>query len=807
MAETISGCVFRRKSSWEERAIRRVLLALEQTSKRPWRKMKSIWSSLLVFILFSGTHSSVAQAQQNKKPFTVADEIGLTLFGSAEGGAPELQFSPDGNYFAVWAERGRLDLNLVEDVLRFYRVREIEDFLEHPEILQSPSPAWAVTRSAEEGRVIDDWHWTADSRGVAFREPASNKGRRVMLADLHKKRVLTLLPKTELVRTFDIRDSQHYVYTAADPDKLHAEQVRFEAERKAPAIVGTGREIKELIFAANPLSSGTSFTTSPLWAVVDGKRFQVKRDRVPIILDGDLSLSPDGESLITDLLVPEVPPSWEILYPPPFASDPVRIHAGRQDRSSGESYVRQYVLVNLKTGSMQPLTDAPVSNAAGWFAFAHPTWSNDGKRILLPGTFVKANENSPSRPCVAVVDLSSNTSSCVEMLKGKTGPGADDVEPDYHLIVDGRFEKGDGQSVVLVFEKHQTELSESIEYRQTVGGRWQIVEHSEHKVEVTVKQNFNEPPLLVAKSNGSSRVIWNPNPQIKNFDLGEARIYSWKDKDGQSRKAGLYMPVDYKPGQRYPLVIQTHGFTDAEFRPSGVYPTAFAARALAAAGIMVLQVQEVGNCSEVTPDEGPCNASGYAVAVKQLEADGLVHPSKVGIIGFSRTCFHVMELLTAGSLHLKAASITDGVMGNYLQYMTFVDFLRNALAHEYDRMMGAQPFGEGLQQWVKRSPGFNLDKVTAPLLIVGRGPLSLLGMWEPYAGLRYLHKPVDLIMLNTDQHVLTNPAVRLASQGGSVDWFRFWLQDYEDPDPAKAEQYKRWRELRNNAAKVESKLT
>ncbi len=51
-------------------------------------------------------------------------------------------------------------------------------------------------------------------------------------------------------------------------------------------------------------------------------------------------------------------------------------------------------------------------------------------------------------------------------------------------------------------------------------------------------------------------------------------------------------------------------------------------------------------------------------------------------------------------------------------------------------------------------------------------------------------------MLNTDEHVLTNPAVRMASQGGSVDWFRFWLQNYEDPDPAKKEQYIRWRELR-----------
>jgi hypothetical protein len=30
----------------------------------------------------------------------------------------------------------------------------------------------------------------------------------------------------------------------------------------------------------------------------------------------------------------------------------------------------------------------------------------------------------------------------------------------------------------------------------------------------------------------------------------------------------------------------------------------------------------------------------------------------------------------------------------------------------------------------------------------------------------------------------------------NLDWLNFWLQDKEDPDPAKAEQYKRWRELR-----------
>lgn len=262
------------------------------------------------------------------------------------------------------------------------------------------------------------------------------------------------------------------------------------------------------------------------------------------------------------------------------------------------------------------------------------------------------------------------------------------------------------------------------------------------------------------------------------------------------------MPSDYKSGRRYPLVIQTHGFEESRFIPSGIYPTAFAARALAAAGILVLQVQDLG-CMTVTPAEGPCAVSGYEAAVNQLVSEGLVDPERIGIIGFSRTCFYVMETLTTGSFRVRAASITDGVLADYFQYILFT----SRFAPEANSIIGAQPFGEGLQQWLKRSPGYNLDKITAPLLVVGEGPVGVLFMWQPYAGLRLLQKPVDLIMLNTDEHVLTNPAVRLASQGGTVDWFRFWLQDYENPDSSKIDQYQRWRGLRKMQGQIEQKST
>ncbi len=174
----------------------------------------------------------------------------------------------------------------------------------------------------------------------------------------------------------------------------------------------------------------------------------------------------------------------------------------------------------------------------------------------------------------------------------------------------------------------------------------------------------------------------------------------------------------------------------------------------------------------------------------------MIDPDRVGIIGFSRTCVYVMQTLTTSSLHFKAALIADGLNEGYLQYLLNVDVAHDVYRRDAESLIGAAPYGSGLQTWFERSPEFNLNKINAPLRVVAKRGLGTLFMWEPYAMLRVLKKPVDLLVINTNEHILTNPGARLASQGGTVDWFRFWLKDEEDPDPARADQYKRWRELR-----------
>jgi len=119
--------------------------------------------------------------------------------------------------------------------------------------------------------------------------------------------------------------------------------------------------------------------------------------------------------------------------------------------------------------------------------------------------------------------------------------------------------------------------------------------------------------------------------------------------------------------------------------------------------------------------------------VNQLVSEGVADPDRIGIVGFSRSCYYVMETLTTSSMHFKAASITDGKMVDYFQDMRG---LERALGED-NSMIGAPLFGEGLQLWLKRSPGFNLNKVNTPLRVVGIGRSGLLDMWGPYSALHH----------------------------------------------------------------------
>jgi dipeptidyl aminopeptidase/acylaminoacyl peptidase len=216
------------------------------------------------------------------------------------------------------------------------------------------------------------------------------------------------------------------------------------------------------------------------------------------------------------------------------------------------------------------------------------------------------------------------------------------------------------------------------------------------------------------------------------------------------------------------------------------WSSAFAARPLAGKDILVLQSPMF---ADSTVEEGPHEQARYLGAINYLDQRGLIDKNRVGIVGFSRTVFEVAYALTHSQFRFAAASLVDGVDGGYFQYIAFGP-------RDNGFVNGADPFGDGLTLWFRRSPGFNLDKVTTPVRILALGPWSVIGSWEWFSGLTLINRPVDFVYLPDASHLVVKPRERFVAQQTLVDWFSFWLKGEEDPDHAKAQQYARWRELR-----------
>jgi dipeptidyl aminopeptidase/acylaminoacyl peptidase len=314
---------------------------------------------------------------------------------------------------------------------------------------------------------------------------------------------------------------------------------------------------------------------------------------------------------------------------------------------------------------------------------------------------------------------------------------------------------------------------------------------------IVIEEDMTTPPRIFAVDPRSKQeqLLLDLNPQFQALRFGREEEFDWEGKQGQGFRGGLYYPVDYIAGRKYPLVIQTHAFNPHKFWIDGPWSTAFAAQPLAGKNMFVLQTDESYE-KQNSQEEVDREVDRLETAVDALDKRGLIERDRVGILGFSRTCLFVKYALTHSNFHFAAASVTDGIDGGYFQYLLTSGI--SAYSAISEGLNGGMPWGKARDSWWSRSPGFNLEKVNTPMMITALSRPSLLGEWEWFAGLRRLGKPVDCILIEAGEHVLKRPWDRMISQQGTVDWFAFWLKDEENGDPAKAEQYARWRRLRKS---------
>jgi hypothetical protein len=681
------------------------------------------------------------------------------------------KFSPDGKHFVVVLKKGNLEANTNEYSLVLFQTAEV---------FQSPKPRVLVSLASSSNRpAIDNVLWLDDNDTILFLGERSGEQTQLYSLKCSSKELTKLTSHaTNLTSFVAAANGEEIVYAAKNPVSTF---LTDGVSRQG--IVVTNELVTDLIRGGY----GGKEDDDSLFVKRLGKEAEIRIAIQGRIAGGDLemSLSPDGAHLLLQTEATDVSNTWSE-YEDKFLQILTR-HAAPP---GGHTSIYQYELVDTLAGVSEVLIDAPIMPNLG----SEMAWSADSKSVVVSDVYLPLNVDDPAERVLRkahtfLVEFEVPSRQFIKISHEDLRLLSWDPKTGYVACDAGRLNSLNGKTTPKAY------------FRKS-GETWSKASASEQTAapplpDIVLDEGMNTPPRIFAidPSTGRKSVLMDLNPQFHNLALARVDEIAWKDSLGNEVKGGLYWPTDYVAGKKYPLIVQTHGWNPDRFWIDGPYTTAFAAQALAGKGFFVLQDDFPDWHIWVTSKEAPRAMASYEGAIDYLDRRGLIDRNRVGITGFSRTYWYVTYTLTHSKHHFAAADIADGTDYGYFQYMAFAN-ASPQLAGEFEQVYGGPPYGKKLRQWLRQSPSFLMDKIETPLRIQTLYPGSLLSDWPWYSGLSRLGKPVEMIFIPEGTHVLEKPWDRMISQQGNVEWFCFWLKGEEDPDPAKAEQYKRWRELR-----------
>lgn len=323
---------------------------------------------------------------------------------------------------------------------------------------------------------------------------------------------------------------------------------------------------------------------------------------------------------------------------------------------------------------------------------------------------------------------------------------------------------------------------------------------------ICLRETSTEPRHLVTVdlTDGSVRRLYDPNPEFAGIALGSVERLRWRNDRGLEAWGDLVLPPDYKPGTRLPLiVVQYHSDGFLRGGTGNEYPIfAFAAR-----GFAVLSLERPAFVAESVPGIKTWDAfraannknwaerrsllSSLLTGVAMVVHRGIADPRRIGITGLSDGASTVVFALINSDAFAAASISSCCVDAQTAMVYAGLAYADQARGSGFPPLTRPDP-----DFWRPYSIPLNAAHIDRPLLMQISDSEMLYAL-DSFSALREQGQPVEMYVFPGEFHFKWQPAHRRAVYARNLDWFAFWLQRREDPDPAKAEQYKRWEALRS----------
>lgn len=745
--------------------------ANELTAQRAWTAHDSI---AVRYIVVSGEY-----------PGTLQDGTGKEL----------IEWSPDGSRFFFVARRGEVDCDCNVYTLFVHATEDLKRVPPAYSARASRTVELASSRSDPWYQGIVQPRWESDDSilllGVRGSDP-----RQVYRLDLSSGALTALTHSASDVWTYSAHgDSIVYSTLRKVPNRdLNTYPVVAVDADQVIQLAGVDKQLLDLSVSyrgspARSIAESFHLVAGP-WIAPGGKHALVA------------GLT-DGEPLSGDWETYEVRPSkyW---------------------RTTG-----RFLLIDLQSGAMTPVLDAPTGKAtrAGWPSDPEVLWSSDGRRAILINTalpITSAEEDRKNTSYIVELDAVTGDWAIVEALVPaprnagtpketvSTVSGADWVRRDEAFRVKRTTWEGPGPPSIstTVYSRSGTG------WRARAGGSLKKQDPDRSEVAVVVRQSADDPPMPVATYRGREVPLLQPDPALNGIWRAPVRRVEWREKDGRTIAGGLMLPREVSAPP--PLVIQAYHYQPGLFRPDGSAPTAYAAQLLVSAGIAVLDLDIPAVDRDAdwrrkvsgTVHEGVSFVERIDAAVAALASQNLIDPAKVGLVGFSRGGFMAYYAIThPGETPLQAAVVADAYSGSYGAYVADAATAPFWTTGDggYETYYGGGTFWQNKAAWLEHTPGFNVDRVTTPTLFTAHEVSTNLFSLETLGAFRINRRPFEYWTFGVGSHQLQRPKERIVSIEGSVDWMRFWLLHAQSDEPQKARQYERWRKIRSDWEKQRAK--